>query len=223
MTEVKSLIELWPIIKPYTLNFYNDRRGHILYPKITSLYNFANKIIIDNMPGNYVEAGVYRGGSAAAVGEVFKNTDRHIWLFDSWEGMPPPSEHDISIKGDKGKAEGGMTACDQSVAEDILFIKLGLSKDHIHLVKGWFEDTLKVNIDNIGDIAMLHIDCDWFESYNTVLDTLYDKVIPGGFIQLDDPGYWLGAQKATDAFFARRMINPEIIWLDKTGCYFVKP
>jgi hypothetical protein len=68
-------------------------------------------------------------------------------------------------------------------------------------VKGWFEDTLFASKGEIGSIALLHVDCDWYESVRLVLAELYDQIVPGGVIAIDDYYAWLGCRKAVDEFF----------------------
>lgn len=96
-------------------------------------------------------------------------------------------------------------------------------KENIVISKGWFQDTLPKDKEKIGKIALLRLDGDWYESTKCCLENLYDNVIIGGYIVLDDYGYWEGAKKALDEFFIKRKISPELIKIDYTGVYFKKP
>jgi Macrocin-O-methyltransferase (TylF) len=79
---------------------------------------------------------------------------------------------------------------------------VGASATCAHFVNGWFEDTLFASKGEIGSIALLHVDCDWYESVRLVLAELYDQIVPGGVIAIDDYQHWLGCRKAVD----------EILW-----------
>ena len=82
-------------------------------------------------------------------------------------------------------------------------------------MQGRFEETLPQT--KVGPIALLHIDGDWYSSVKACLDNLYDRVSPGGIIQLDDYGFWQGAEKATDEFLSKRNLPRELIKLDYSG------
>ena len=88
-------------------------------------------------------------------------------------------------------------------------------------VKGLFQDTLATA--GVRSIAVLHLDCDWYDSVKACLDHLYDRVSPGGIIQFDDYGHWAGTRKAVDDFFRHRAIELRLRRLDYTGRQFVKP
>lgn len=68
-----------------------------------------------------------------------------------------------------------------------------------------------------------HLDCDWYESVKVCLDHLYDRVSPGGLIQIDDYGHWKGARKAVNEFFLRRSIEVRLRRLDYSGRQMIKP
>jgi (2Fe-2S) ferredoxin len=88
-------------------------------------------------------------------------------------------------------------------------------------VKGLFQDT--VPRCDVGPIAVLHLDGDWYESVKVCLDHLYDRVSPGGVIQIDDYGHWEGARKAVDEFMVARRLTGPLRYLDYTGRQLIKP
>jgi hypothetical protein len=98
-----------------------------------------------------------------------------------------------------------------------------LNQETTHLIKGWFNDTLSAHKERIGKIALLHLDGDWYESVKVCLDELYDSVIQGGFIVIDDYGHWQGCRKATDEFIKQRNLKIDLSSTDYTGVYFQKP
>jgi O-methyltransferase len=184
------LMDCWNIYKkvqirrvmPYTI---------LNYPRLSKLYEMATYLERRKITGSFVECGVYNGGSAGIIASVFKNNDnRNIWLSDSWEGLPEPAENDMSHLGTLGQK--GMAAGDEEMVKELLFNKLNLDSDKIHLVKGWFNATLPLHKKMVGTIALLHLDCDWHESVKFCLEELYDNVVKDGFIFIDDYGHWQG-------------------------------
>lgn len=178
--------------------------------------------------GSIVECGVAQGGSAAlmALIEAQVGYQRAIWLFDSFEGLPDPTDKDF-LDGTTGKharvlSKGSCLGSYEKVAY-LLFEQLRLSPDHVFMVKGWFQDTLPVHQERIGPISLLRIDADWYESVKCCLDNLYDNVVPQGFIIIDD--YWscFGAQKAVDEFLQRRGQQADMVSDGRGGVHFVKP
>ena len=105
----------------------------------------------------------------------------------------------------------------------IFFEILNIKKENVKIKKGWFQNTLAREKNEIGAIAILRLDGDWYESTRCCLDNLYDNVIPGGYIIIDDYSYWEGAKRAVDNFFIERRIKIDLIKIDNTGVYFEKP
>ena len=92
----------------------------------------------------------------------------------------------------------------------------------LYFVKGWFNNTIPIHKKSIGKIALLHLDCDWYESVKFCLEELYDNIIKGGFIIIDDYGHWKGCKKAVDEFIENRNLRIELGKIDYTGVYFRK-
>lgn len=202
-------IKLILAVKPYTM---------LRYRRLSKLYEIASRLEREKISGSFVECGVWNGGSAGVIAKCGKS--RHIWLFDSWEGMPEPTEIDISVLGEPGE-KGIAIGLEQKVRE-ILFEKLKLNNKSIHLIKGWFDETIPMHKKDVGRIALLHLDCDWYESVRFCLEELYDSIIEGGFIVIDDYGAWRGCKTAVDEFFDRRNLKIELVKIDWTGVYFQK-
>jgi hypothetical protein len=99
-----------------------------------------------------------------------------------------------------------------------------LDMTNVHLVKGLFQDTLAQQgiIDTIGPIAVLRLDGDWYMSLKICLEALYDKVIDGGAIIIDDYGHFIGAKRAVDEFRQKRNIISPLIQTDYTEYYWIK-
>jgi len=151
-------------------------------------------------PGAFVECGVWAGGSAGMMS--LADRERHLWLFDSWQGLPEPGEGDISYQGHRRPA--GWNHAERSQVERLLLGRLGLDPERVHMVQGWFDETLPATRTEIGAIALLHLDGDWYESITTCLEQLYDGVVSGGFVVVDDYFHWQGCARAVDEFLAPR-------------------
>jgi predicted O-methyltransferase YrrM len=197
-------------VRPYTMSSDCRLRG---------LYAAVQRVAVDRIPGDVVECGTARGGSAALLGMAIREAGfpRTLWVFDTFEGIPAPTsadpDHDIAVLY-TGDFRGEMDQVRQ------LFERVGIL-DHSRLVKGLFQDT--VPRCDVGPIAVLHLDGDWYESIRVCLDNLYDRVSPGGVIQIDDYGHWEGARKAVDEFLAARRLDVPLRYLDYTGRQFRKP
>jgi O-methyltransferase len=188
---------------------------------LQSLVEQANN---QDSPGDIVECGVWNGGSAAIMGlaHIGSGNGRHrrIWLFDSFQGVPPATERDGPVE--RRSYFEGWNKGDVSKVKQV-FTKLGLSLDDVEIIPGWFNDTLRSS--HVEQIAILHIDADWYDSVKLVLDVFYDKVVPGGFIILDDYNTWEGCNKALNDFLMERHLEGMVITEVEptTGAYFQKP
>ena len=91
------------------------------------------------------------------------------------------------------------------------------------MVKGWFQDSLPSHSSEIGDVSVLRIDADWYDSVRCCLESLYDLVVPRGFVIIDDYGSCFGARKAVDEFMASRAIAVSLVPDGRGGVHFQKP
>ncbi len=215
-------VVLFTKVYPYTM---------VSYQRLSNVYELAKSIEENKAEGDFVECGVWKGGCVAVMAYVAKKAEskRKIWLFDSFEGLPEPTKEDgataFSYSGNK--SDGNLKTIDKCVGplEDvkkILFEILKIDSKNIVIEKGWFQDTLPLVKAKIGKISILRLDGDWYESTKCCLDNLYDSVIMGGYIILDDYGHWEGARKALDEFFVGKQISPNLVKIDDTGIYFKK-
>lgn len=197
-------------VRPYTMCGPARLRG---------LYHAVERAVASGVPGGLVECGVARGGSAALMGLAARQRGarRPLWVFDTFDGLPPPTDADADREIGQAYAGG----CRGTASEvEALLARLGILGD-ARLVKGLFEETVPDCA--TGPIAVLHLDCDWYESVAVCLEHLYDRVSPGGVIQIDDYGHWAGTRRAVDEFLARRAIRAPLARLDYTGRQLVKP
>jgi O-methyltransferase len=170
----------------------------------------------ERVAGAVVECGTWRGGSLALVDWSFRRLGerRELWACDSFEGVPPPGPNDPP-SAHKGFSEGwcAATATDVKAA----MRRLGGDDAAVHIVPGWLEQTLPHV--PIGPIALLNVDVDWYDSVLTVLDHLYDRVVPGGIVNFDDYGRWSGCDRAVQDFAARRGLRPQLHLTGRHGAW----
>jgi predicted O-methyltransferase YrrM len=196
--------------------------------RLTNLYNQCLKF--KNTNYSFVECGVAKGGSLAMM-KFSCGKNNKVFGLDSFEGMPPITNEEIVDIIDYNKScpltNFGKVGDNLSGGIDNVyntFNKLSLNMDNVILIKGFFQDTLQIqeNIDNIGDIAILRLDGDCYESTKICLEKLYDNVIDGGIIIIDNYCHFIGAKKATDEFRIKHKILTPLIQTDYTEYYWVK-
>ena len=175
----------------------------------------------------YVECGVWRGYSASKVGQVLNG--KPMWLFDSFAGLPLPSDQDVSAWKRKPASDlpnyGMPTAADGLDLTRTIrsLVKHGIDVDTVNIIPGWFDDTFPLISPRVGPIGLLFLDCDWYASVKLSLETWWPKVVPGGIVVLDDYGAWQGCRDAVDEFLAKHIPKAELNHIDKTGVWMRKP
>ena len=215
--DLQEFQELLSQVRPFTL--LNEMR---LY----SLYAATKQICLQDLLGNFVECGAFKGGASAMMAAVIKRYSRRprkLFAFDTFTGMPEPIEcdrHEGIAANDTGFGVGTLSA---PIEENIYRIAEQLKvKDILEAVPGLFKDTLPAYHTQIGDIALLHADGDWYESTMDIFNNLYDAVVPNGTIQIDDYGHWEGCRLAIHDFARERNLRFELEQIDYTGVRFVK-
>jgi glycosyltransferase involved in cell wall biosynthesis/predicted O-methyltransferase YrrM/SAM-dependent methyltransferase len=209
--------ELLAVVRPYTM--LSDAR-------LRSLYTLAKTICLDDVPGNIVECGAWRGGATALLAAVvarYSLRPRKVYAFDTFAGMPEPTDAD-KHQGIEANATGfGVGTLQAPIAENLAVVcaQLGVS-DFVVPVMGLFADTLPQYRDEIDAIALLHADGDWYESTRDIFASYYDLVDPQGVVQIDDYGYWEGCAKAIHEFETQRETTFALRQIDDTGVWFGK-
>ncbi|HEV8339031.1 MAG TPA: TylF/MycF/NovP-related O-methyltransferase [bacterium] len=184
-------------VKPYTM---------MSYAKLSALYDLAWSLERHGVPGSFVQCGVLNGGSAGLIASTARdNILRHLWLFDSWEGLPDPSEFDVARSGQPGRK--GMFHGSLERVKEVLFERLGAPGERVHLEKGWFAETVPQAKPSIGEIALLNLDCSLYESYKLCLEELYDAVVSDGIVWIDDYAVWEGCKRAVDEFLESKKLS----------------
>ena len=201
--------------------------------RIAGLMNAVHYLTRNRIEGDFVECGVWRGGSMmAAMLSLLRlgDTSRHFYLFDTYEGLTPPTEKDIAADGTTAadylamaeKEQSSISLCIASLEEvQRNVFSTGYPKDKIHFVKGRVEDTLPAPAPK--QIALLRLDTDWYESTYHELVHLYPLLCANGVLILDVYGYWQGSRRAVDEYFAGQRFAPLLNKLDHPGRLAVKP
>ena len=190
--------------------------------RLDQLHQCLDRVRTMGIPGDFVECGVWRGGSSIFAKAYFDswNMDRKVWVADSFAGLPAPAvEQDAKL--DLSAAKFPQLAVSQEVVRQN-FEAYGHLDDRVHFLKGWFKDTL--HIAAIDQISILRLDGDLYESTMDALTALYEKLTPGGIIIVDDY-YALPQCKAavSDYFSATKHIEPDWIRADWSCVQGVKP
>ncbi len=212
--------EIIKLSRPYTMTSAD---------KLFALVTGVRHLIRVNVAGDIVECGVWRGGSMHAVAHTLCSlgvTDRELYLFDTFSGMTDPTERDR-----RGKTTAGELLAKAAKDQDVWAVaslddvKAGIDtldypRDRFHFVQGPVEETVPANAPET--IALLRLDTDWYESTKHELEHLYDRLVPGGILIVDDYGSWQGAKDATDEYLAR-LENPPMLVRAGRGRIGVKP
>lgn len=193
------------------------------------------RYLTDNeIPGDIVECGVWRGGSMMAAAlqlNALGEVDRRLWLYDTFTGMTPPTQEDReAVSGASAQSllestevgDGHNVWCiadEGDVRRNMLLT--GYPRELMQFIKGDVAKTLTEK--SPVQIALLRLDTDWYASTKCELEYLYDRLAPGGVCILDDYGHWEGARQATDEFFDAQTSRPLMLPIDFSGRIFVKP
>lgn len=190
-------------------------------------------LVENKIPGDIVECGVWKGGSMMLIARrllQLNDSHRQLFLFDTFEGMSAPDEKDISsvnnstaqdLLDKENKLDKNSIWCYSSLDE----VKSNLNKtnypaEKLFYFKGKVEDTLPEP--SVGKIALLRLDTDWYESTKHELEILYDNIVDGGVLIIDDYGHWSGSKKAVDEFIGKRKLKIFLNRIDYTGRLAIK-
>ncbi|MEP6816137.1 MAG: TylF/MycF/NovP-related O-methyltransferase [Marmoricola sp.] len=215
--EAREIIRL---VRPYTMTSAE---------KVFALITAVRHVARVNLPGDFVECGVWRGGSVHAVARTLVNlgiTDRELHLFDTFTGMTEPTERDrrgdtsaadLLQRADKSQNVWAIASL-EDVKEGVA--ALDYPQERFHFVQGPVEETIPGSAPET--IALLRLDTDWYESTKHELEHLYDRLVPGGVLIMDDYGSWQGAKEATDEYMAT-LDNPPMMTRAGRGRIGIKP
>jgi len=192
------------------------------WKRLDNVHNLLQDVIENNIEGDYIETGVWRGGSsvfARAVITAYGEAETRVsYVCDSFAGLPP---------GDKNLDPGDRNWDNTPYLEVPLevvannFIKYGVLDSNVVFAKGFFNETMPPLSKEIKSLSVMRLDGDMYESTVDVLYTLYDKLSIGGYLIMDD---WFGFPSRTACldFFKVHGINPEIVAIDGLAAYWMK-
>jgi O-methyltransferase len=180
-----------------------------------TLHRLASTVEREGIPGAFVDCGVWNGGSTILL--ALGAPGREVWAFDSFAGLPAPSE----VDGRRSfQYEGDCVGSEERLREGVARYA---GNARLHVRPGWFQDTLRDAAREVGPVALLHCDGDWYDSVRLTLEVFYPLVAPGGYVVIDDYGTWPGAKRATDEFRSRQRDRTRLRRIDHTGRYWRKP
>lgn len=201
--------------------------------KILALREAVRHVVTHDIPGAIVECGVWRGGSMMVAARTLLelgDDSRELYLFDTYEGMPEPTEHDVDLHGNSAldrwtsQKRNVLTprearASLQDAQRNVLSV--GYDERKIHFVKGMVEDTVPAQAPDT--IALLRLDTDYYESTRHEMFELYPRLVPGGVLIIDDYGHFRGSAKAVEEFLAVSGERLLLHRIDYSGRVAVKP
>jgi len=172
-------------------------------------YSAVRDVLRRGVPGAVVECGVAQGGSSAVMALALRDAGdvRHMWLFDSYEGLPAPTDDDFdATTGATGihirpLPKGSCLGTYEEVHE-LMSEVLGVPQGSFTQIKGWFQDTVAAAAPSIGAIAVLRLDGDWYESTKVCLDALFPQLSRGGSLIVDDYHSCYGSKRAVHEYLA---------------------
>lgn len=187
--------------------------------RLDNLQFCVKTVLNEGVPGDLLEAGVWRGGSCIfmrAILKLYGITDRTVWVADSFQGLPAPS-----LEADRGYDLSGIPQLAVSQAEvEAAFGRFDLLDGQVKFLRGWFKDTL-ANAP-VSRLAVLRLDGDLYESTMDIFNALYHKVSAGGFVIVDDYHAVPPCKQAVHDFRSRFGITDSIEEIDGTGVFWRK-
>jgi hypothetical protein len=195
--------------------------------RIYALYKAVEYLSAARILGDIVECGVWRGGSMMCSALTLLqagDTNRRLYLYDTFEGMVPPDEADIDISGQAATAQ---LEAEQRTGDSHIWgyapletvrrnmASTGYPEDQVSYVRGPVEQTIPDTVPNA--IALLRLDTDWYASTRHELEYLFPHLVKGGVLIIDDYGHWQGARRAVDEYFAASNIKVLLNRIDYTG------
>jgi O-methyltransferase len=185
--------------------------------RLDNIRQLINTIVDDEIEGDVLEAGVWRGGASIFIKAnlMVRNSGKRLFVCDSFEGLPRPKL--IFDYGDTHHKIKYLKVSQELVENN--FMRFGLLDERVIFVKGWFEDTMPHMRSN--KFSLIRLDGDMYQSTLDVLNNIYDSVTPGGFIIIDD--YALkNCRLAVSHFRQSRNISDTIHPIDNIGVYWRK-
>ena len=200
--------------------------------RMYALYHATKYVIDNNIEGDIVECGVWKGGSSMLSADMLAErnlSDRKLSLYDTYEGMSKPTDKDLyhgfqqtALKDWESRQTDTHNTWCYSPIEEVKenLLSTGYPEDKIEFIKGKVEDTIPGNIPK--KISLLHLDTDWYESTYHELVHLFPLISKNGVLIIDDYGFWQGSREAVDQYFEENNIKMLFNRIDYNGRMFVK-
>lgn len=193
------------------------------HKRLDNIQHAVEAVLSDNIPGDFIETGVWRGGAVMLMKAVLDSrgvTDRCVWCADSFAGLPPPNETDRALSVTSDFSDRSFLAVSQEQVE-ANFKRFGLLDENVKFLKGWFSDTLPTA--PIDKLAILRLDGDLYESTMDALVNLYPKLQPGGFLIIDDYASWAGCKQAITDYRKEHGITADLQIIDDHAAFWRVP
>lgn len=188
---------------------------------LDNLQSCCETVLRENVPGDFIETGVWRGGATILMRAVLAAhgvRDRRVFVADSFAGLPEPDAE--GFPADAGSHYHRLKFLSVSRREvEQNFEKYGLLDAQVVFLEGWFKETLPRA--PVERLAVLRLDGDMYESTAVALEHLYPKLSPGGFCIVDDYGLD-PCRRAVDDYRRRQRIETPIVSVDQTRIYWRK-
>jgi len=219
-------------LEPEFLELYELCRAETMtsIERMYALWSATRHVLDNGVRGDFVECGVWRGGSVMLMALTLLrrgDTSRTLWLYDTFTGMTPPADEDVQTMSGRPARdvlrEDDETGPFHGIASREV-VESNLARTgypNVRFVEGDVLTTIPASAP--PQIALLRLDTDWYASTRHELEHLYPRVPSGGVLIIDDYGYWSGARKATDEYFASAGARPLLHRIDYTGRCCVKP
>ena len=218
-------------LEPEFLELYELCREETMtsIERMYALYSATRYVVDNGLPGDFVECGVWRGGSVMLMALTLArlgDTSRTLWLYDTFTGMTLPGDADVQTMS--GRSARDVLSEDErsgpfwGIAARAV-VEQNLERTgypNIRIIEGDVVATIPAAAP--PQIALLRLDTDWYASTRHELEQLYPRITSGGVLIIDDYGYWSGARKATDEYFASLAARPLLHRIDYTGRMCVK-
>ncbi len=207
-------------LEPGFLEIYKTCQDHTLTPlkAMYATYQAASYVAKAGIPGDFVECGVWKGGTAMIAARAFLRcggSDRKLYLYDTYEGMPEIFKHDGGLGAGPFELAMNLTTWLRGGHAGVLYAPLeevqrnmqstGYPEENIRFVKGMVEHTIPGQVPD--QISFLHLDSDLYQSTYHELAHLYPRLAKGGVLIIDDYGSWKGSKMATDQYFEESKIS----------------
>jgi len=188
--------------------------------RLDNLEYCITDVLRRHVEGDLIETGVWRGGASIfmrAVLKVYGDTERTVWLADSFQGLPQPdAERYPADAGDRLWTFPQLAIPLEDVKAN--FAKYGLLDDQVRFLVGWFRDTLPTC--PINRLSVLRLDGDLYESTMDALHNLYPRLSVGGYVIVDDYGVFPSCKAAVEDFRTKHGITENIQWIDWSGVFW---